>query len=79
MHREDEWRSGTGLASAKRPFSPGGQIRILYQAHLAYVTSAEIKMSILSFPLYSFGAKPPVCRSNSPLSTSFPEGEQNLT
>lgn len=54
--------------------SPGSQIRIL-TSHLAYVARAEIKMSILSFPLYSFGANAPVCRSDSPLSTPFLEGE----
>lgn len=68
---------GLNLHLQRRPFSPGGQIRILDQAHLAYVARAEIKMSILSFSFVQlWGQDAPACRSNSPLSTPFLEGEQ---
>lgn len=45
-------------------------------AHVAHVARGEINKSILSFPLYSFEAKNPVCRSTKPLSTPFPEDNQ---
>lgn len=65
------WR--LNLYLQRGPLPSKGQESDLDQAHLAYVASAEIHVSILSFPLYSFGAKTPVCRSNKPLSTPFLE------
>lgn len=79
MQREDEWRQGAELASAKEAVLSRGPDSNLDQAHLAYVARAEIKMSILSFSFVQlWGQDAPACRSNSPLSTPFLEGENYL-
>lgn len=76
---EDEWRQGNEPASAKGADLSKGPDSDLDQAHLAYVARAEIKMLILSFPLYSFGAVATLPgQSISLLSTPFLEGEQKL-